>query len=129
VFPLRILAGFATANVRFVTASAILVERQTDPMPPRPQHSRDNAEMLAVQAFAFIAEDEARLAGFFASSGVAVQSIREAAREPDFLAGVLDHMLGDESLLVAFADHAGLDPAHIARARQALGKVWERDLP
>lgn len=98
-------------------------------MPPRPQHPRDNAEMLAVQALAFIAEDETRLASFVASSGVAVQSIQEAAREPDFLAGVLHHMLGDETLLIAFADHAGIDPAQIARARQALGKVWERDVP
>jgi hypothetical protein len=38
-------------------------------------------------------------------------------------------MLADESLLLAFADSAGLDPAEIARARRALGGEWERDLP
>ena len=56
-------------------------------------------------------------------------AIRDAASSPDFLAGVLEHMLGDESLLLAFADAAGLDPAEIARARSALGGQWERDLP
>ena len=94
-----------------------------------PRYSHDEAEILAVQALAFIAEDDERLSGFVSSTGIAVQSIREAARQPDFLAGVLDHMLADENLLIAFADTAGIDPADVARARQALGKVGERDLP
>jgi hypothetical protein len=38
-------------------------------------------------------------------------------------------MLADESLLLAFAGSAGLDPAEIAPARCALGGEWERDLP
>ena len=87
------------------------------------------AEMLAVQALAFIAEDPERMGAFLAATGIAPGAIREAARSPDFLAGVLEHMLADESLLVAFADSAGLDPAEIARARRALGGEWERDLP
>ena len=69
------------------------------------------------------------MSGFIASSGIAVESIRAAAREPNFLAGVLEHILADENLLIAFADSAGIDPAEVAGARQALGKVWERDLP
>jgi len=85
--------------------------------------------MLAVQALAFMAEDDSRLGGFIASTGIAVESIRNAAREPNFLAGVLEHILADENLLIAFADSAGIDPAEVARAREALGKAWERDLP
>jgi hypothetical protein len=42
---------------------------------------------------------------------------------------VLEHMLADESLLIAFAEHAGIDPAAVARARKSLGTNWERDLP
>ena len=94
-----------------------------------PSYSQESAEMLGVQALAFIAQDEDRLGGFIASTGIAIQSLRDAAREPDFLAGVLEHMLADENLLIAFAESAGIDPAEVARARQALGKVWERDLP
>jgi Protein of unknown function (DUF3572) len=52
-----------------------------------------------------------------------------AAREPGFLAGVLEHMLGDASLLIAFATSAGIDPAEIVGARGALGRKWERDVP
>ena len=95
----------------------------------RLQYSRETAEMLAVQALAFIAQDAERLSGFVSSSGVAVESIRAAAREPDFLVGVLEHMLADETLLIEFADSAGIDPADVGRAGQVLGKVWERDLP
>jgi hypothetical protein len=98
-------------------------------MPKPAPYSQQTAETLAVQALAFIAEDEARLSNFVAATGIAPQSIRDAAREPNFLAGVLEHILADETLLIAFADTAGIDPAEVARARQALGKVWERDLP
>ncbi len=85
--------------------------------------------MLGVRALTFMAQDEDRLGGFIASTGIAIQSLRDAAREPDFLAGVLEHMLADETLLIAFAESAGIDPAEVARARRTLGKVWERDLP
>jgi uncharacterized protein DUF3572 len=98
-------------------------------MQKRPAYSRETAEMLAVQALAFIAEDDSRLGAFVASTGIAAQSIRAAAREPDFLAGVLEHILSDETLLIAFADGAGINPAEVPRARQALGTIWERDLP
>ncbi len=98
-------------------------------MQKQPPYARETAEMLAVQALAFIAEDDGRLSGFIASTGIAVQSIRDAAREPNFLAGVLEHILADETLLIAFAESAGIAPAEAGRARQALGKVWERDLP
>jgi hypothetical protein len=98
-------------------------------MQKRPPYSQQTGEMLAVQALAFIAEDDSRLGHFVAATGIDPQSIRDAAREPNFLVGVLEHILADENLLVAFADGAGIDPAEVARARQALEKVWERDLP
>jgi hypothetical protein len=99
-------------------------------MKSRSAQSREAAEALAIQVLAFIAEEPDRLGAFLAASGIGPDAIRDAAREPGFLAGVLDHMLGDESLLLAFADSAGLDPASIARARRAMaGREWERDLP
>jgi uncharacterized protein DUF3572 len=105
-------------------------------MKTRAAQSREAAETLAIQALAFIAEEPDRLEAFLAASGIEPGAIRAAARESGFLAGVLDHMLGNESLLLAFADSAGLDPASIAQARRALGsglgsglggRQWERD--
>jgi len=98
--------------------------------PMRPD--RNAAELLAIQALGFLAEDSERMALFLNVTGIAVEKIRDAAREPGFLAGVLEHMLNDESLLIAFADSAGIDPAAIARARAALGgprRPREHDVP
>ncbi len=83
--------------------------------------ARQAAEMLSIQALSFIAEQPEQLSRFLELSGIDAARIRTAANEPGFLAGVLEHMLADENLLVAFADSAGIDPAEIARARAALG--------
>ncbi len=95
--------------------------------PSRP--ARQTAEILAVQALSFIAEEPQSLNRFLDTSGISAARLRTAATEPEFLAGVLEYMLSDETLLRAFADHAGIDPAELARAVSALGGAWERDLP
>jgi len=89
--------------------------------------TRESAEILGIQALAYLAEDGDRLSRFLGLTGIEADDVRAAARQPGFLAGVLEHMLGDESLLVAFADSAGIDPAEIARARSALGGIMEHD--
>ncbi len=95
--------------------------------PSRP--TRETAEILAVQALSFIAEEPQSLNRFLDTSGISAARLRTAATEPGFLAGVLEYMLSDETLLRAFADRAGIDPAELARAVSALGGAWERDLP
>jgi Protein of unknown function (DUF3572) len=100
-----------------------------EPMKAPLRSTPEAAEMLAIQALAFIAEDPERLTGFFATTGIPAEQIRAAAREPGFLAGVLEHMLADESLLIAFAAGAGIDPAEVARARSALGGQQESNRP
>jgi len=90
---------------------------------------REAAETLAVQALGFIAGENARLAHFLNMTGIIAADIRAAAREPSFLAGVLEHMLAEESLLLAFAAEAGIDPAEVARAKSVLAAGWDRDAP
>lgn len=90
----------------------------------------DEFEAIAVQALGFIAADSERLGQFLAETGIGPDAIRAAAREPTFLAGVLDHVVGNEPLLVAFAADAGLKPEVVVRAQIALGGgTIERDLP
>jgi hypothetical protein len=92
--------------------------------------TREAAEALAVQAFTFLADDPDRLGRFLAMTGVGPERIRAAAAEPGFLAGVLDHVVADEALLLTFAAHAGIDPPVVARARAVLaGPAWEREIP
>jgi hypothetical protein len=78
------------------------------------------ATELAIAALTFIAEDPERLGRFLALSGVGPESLRTAAREPNFLLGILDYMMSDEAMLVAFAEHSGIDPMDVGRARDAL---------
>jgi hypothetical protein len=92
--------------------------------------SREAAETVAIQALNFIAEEPERLGRFLAMSGIGPESLRAAAGEPGFLAGVLDHVLGDERMLLAFAERVELDPAHVGVARELLGGPgWEREVP
>ncbi len=90
---------------------------------------RQAAEAVAIDALSFLAADIEHLGRFLAMTGIGPEAIRSAAHDPEFLTGVLDYMASDEALLVAFAQHAGLKPAVVERARVVLGGAWERDIP
>jgi hypothetical protein len=95
-----------------------------------PKVSREAAEHLAIQALTFIGSDAAELGRFLALTGIGPAELRAAAHEPGFLVGVLDHVLGYEPLLLAFAKDADIAPTAVAQAREALaGGSWERDVP
>ncbi len=84
------------------------------------QISQDRAERIGIEALGFLAAEPAMMTRFFALSGYDPGDVRAAAASPDFLAGVLEFLLGDESALLVFAGNNGLDPDEIAKARQTL---------
>jgi hypothetical protein len=85
---------------------------------------------LAIQALSFIAAEPERLGRFLAISGIGPADIRAAAREPGFLAGVLDFVVADERLLRAFAEDSSVAPREVGAALIALGGAhWEREVP
>jgi hypothetical protein len=88
---------------------------------------RKAAENLAIQGLAYLAGDPERLSAFLAITGIGPDTIRGAAREPGFLAGVLDHIASDERLLLAFAADTGIDPAEITRGRTVLAGIPKGD--
>jgi hypothetical protein len=92
----------------------------------RAGHSSDEAEAIAISALGFIAGDADLLPRFLAITGIEVASIREAAREPGFLAGVLDFLLAHEPSLMRFASETGTDPASVADARRMLANGDDR---
>jgi Protein of unknown function (DUF3572) len=99
-------------------------------MKPGAPLTQEAAEGLAIQALTFIAVEPERLGRFLAVTGIGPAEIRAAAREPGFLAGVLEHLAGDERLLTEFAADAGVDPADIGKALATLsGGAWERESP
>jgi hypothetical protein len=92
--------------------------------------SRESAEKLAISALGFLAQDPDRLGQFLSVTGIGPDMIRKAAADPSFLAGLLDHVAGDEALLLAVAAHAGVRPQDVERAQAALsGERWEREVP
>ena len=95
-----------------------------------PALTRERAEGLAIWALAFIAGDGERLGRFLAVTGIGPAEIRAAAREPGFLAGVLEYMASDDRLITAFAAENNLNPSDIDRSRVALaGGHGERETP
>jgi hypothetical protein len=81
---------------------------------------KSGAQATAISALGFLAADEMRLERFLALSGLGPHNLRRAAADSGFLAAVLDYVVADEGLLVAFAEQEGLDPAAVARARHSL---------
>lgn len=77
-------------------------------------------EVIALKALGFLAQDGERFQRFLNLTGIELQAIREAAADPAFLGGVLDHLLGDQTLLLVFAESEDLAPEQVARARRAL---------
>jgi len=91
---------------------------------------QESARELAIVALGFIASDTEELSRFLALTGIDPGSIRRAAREPGFLAGILAYISGNERTLLAFAAHAGVAPEEIEKAKRVLaGTDWERDVP
>jgi hypothetical protein len=85
----------------------------------------DDAEEIAISALSFLGGEPAALGRFLSLTGVGPADLRLVAREPGFLAGVLEFFMADESLLLAFAEAASIRPTMIAAARYAL--VGDRD--
>jgi hypothetical protein len=82
--------------------------------------SQKDGEDMAVAALGFLAAEPDRLERFLSLSGLGPHNLRAAAADPAFLASVLDYLLSDEGVLLAFAAERGLPPERVAAARAAL---------
>ncbi len=80
----------------------------------------DDSEILAIRALGFLANDSDRFERFLSLSGMTPESVGKAAESKQFLKGVLDHILGDESLLLVFCAEANIDPEDIYPAAHRL---------
>ena len=87
-----------------------------------PKPGLEEAETMGLAALAFLAEDAPRLGRFLALTGIGPDQLRNAADAPETLLAVLDHLLGDESLLLVFTASRNLRPEALLPARQALAR-------
>jgi hypothetical protein len=80
------------------------------------------AEAIAATAFAALAEDGPRLVRFMRDTGIEPDDLRAAAGSRDILCAVLEHVLGDESLLLVIATQTSNKPETLAHALAVLQK-------
>ncbi|WP_244574472.1 DUF3572 domain-containing protein [Cohaesibacter sp. ES.047] len=80
----------------------------------------EEAEALAIDALGFLSSDVELMGRFLALSGLDPSDLHQVAAEPSFLAAILDFMLVDDALVLAFASNKGIAPEDIAAAKARL---------
>ena len=84
-----------------------------------------STDEIVASVLAFLASEPERLARFFILTGLRADTIRAASRTPGFAASVLDYVLADERLLLAFAAGAEIKPEELAQLRWNLNHAPE----
>jgi len=82
--------------------------------------TKDDAEILALAALTFLLDDPDRINGFLRMTGTTPDGLRQLAVTAEGQAAMLDYLLGNESLLLAFTAARECDDQDPARARRAL---------
>jgi len=84
--------------------------------------NRESAEILALNALAYIASDEGALRTLLTQTGITADEMRAAAGSGAFLTGVLEFLIQHEDVLVAFCKSEGIDPTTPAKAARAMSQ-------
>ncbi len=93
------------------------------PIAKRPKQKaldQDEAEAIGLQALGFLAADDNRIAKFLGLTGIQPSDLVEQAQSSQMLLAVLEHISGDESLLLVFASEIGVAPEVVAEAMRRL---------
>jgi Protein of unknown function (DUF3572) len=83
------------------------------------QHNQQYSD-IALLYMAYLASDDEKLGAFCNQSGVGQAELSERLTDPSFQAFLLDHVLQDETELLAFAAENNLKPETIMIARSKL---------
>ena len=82
--------------------------------------SQDSAEVLALEALSWLVSNDELLPVFLGSSGASENDLRKSARDPEFLASVLDFLLMDDAWITQFCETSDYSNDFPLRARAAL---------
>lgn len=107
---MRFACSLVLADTHFYSGclNARLMMRHTD------------AETLALKGLAFLASDRDLLLRFLTATGLELPDLRARAGESELLAAVMDFLLGEETLLMQFAEGEGIEVKEAYAARRAL---------
>lgn len=88
----------------------------TEDISGREAPGRTDPEGLGIRVFEFIVADVDRIIQFLNITGLQPETLRESAKAPDFLLGVLEYVSKDDELLKAIHIELGIPPGTILAA-------------
>jgi len=81
----------------------------------------ERAEIIAINALSFIAENETYLSGYLKLSGMSLDYVKASMAKTSsmktILASVIDYMLQNEKCLLDFAENYEIDPKDVVKSR------------
>jgi hypothetical protein len=83
---------------------------------------RARAEILALEALAWLAGQPDAISRFLTMSGLQASDLRQAVGDPGLQGSVLDFVLANETLLLDFCQSASLKPQRVHAARNQLDR-------
>jgi Protein of unknown function (DUF3572) len=86
----------------------------------RLQNRQETAEILALQVLEWVAGQEETVNAFLGGSGLLPSDLARIGGDPVLMAAVLDFLLEDEALLLAFCADTGVAPTAPMAARAHL---------
>ncbi|MDG1995857.1 MAG: DUF3572 family protein [Emcibacteraceae bacterium] len=83
--------------------------------------NHERAEIIAINALSFIAENENYLSGYLKLSGMSLDYVKESMKNEasmkNILASVIDYMLQNEKCLLDYAENYEIDPNDVVKSR------------
>ncbi len=86
-------------------------------------YTPEQAEILAIQVLGYIAGTEEELQRLMVATGMDSEALKQSAHSRAGLAGILDYICQDESILLGFCEAAKIEPDEPMRALHALQKT------
>lgn len=78
------------------------------------------AEILALRALAYMAQNEDILGGYLKLTGIAPAELRNSAADPAVLGSIIDYFLQNEKRLLAFCETEEIVPELLVKAGHSL---------
>src|SRR5688572_21247610 len=82
--------------------------------------SGEQAEELAIKVLGWLTQDPDMMGRFLALSGIEAGSIRQAAREPGFFAGLTGFLMNHEPTLMTFCEQNAVKAEFVAACHRTL---------
>ena len=83
-------------------------------------YTPEQAEILAIQALGYLADVHEELHRMMMATGMDIEAIKQSTQSREGLAGLLDYICQDESILLGFCEAVRIQPDEPMRALQAL---------